>query len=50
MKLFTRPFKGTYAWEWQIGPVVLQWIHTRCIHTGKGPHVWIDPFWIKGKK
>lgn len=52
MITISRPFKGTWYYEWQLGPVVLQWLHemslsptsTKGISWGR-LHIWLDSMW-----
>lgn len=50
--MIRRPFKGTWFYEWQIGPVVLQVRHTRAPQAGGRLEslfgVWLDPHWRRG--
>lgn len=49
--MIRKPFKGTWFYEWQIGPVVLQVRHTRASQRGGRENlvgVWLDPHWRRG--
>lgn len=42
--LVRKPFDGADAYEWQIGAIVLQWLH-KPRKDGSRLNVWHDPFW-----
>lgn len=46
-RFFRRPFKGTYAFEWQVGPFVLhETLNAFLWQIGVGRLlVWNDPLW-----
>ena len=39
-RLIRKPFFGYFAWEWQIGPFVIQYPYSI-----KRITVWKDPYW-----
>jgi hypothetical protein len=56
LHLIRRPFKGQWFYEWQIGPLVLQWRHSDVCYYGnmatptvkpwyRRPNVWFDSAW-----
>jgi hypothetical protein len=38
--LVRKPFKGTYAYEWQVGTYIFQWKHDDSLVYRQGTHVW----------
>ncbi len=52
-RLVRRPFKGTYFYEWQIGPFVFQWRHAGPMRDASlamdlgfpKMQLWRDPYW-----
>lgn len=52
MVTISRPFKGSWFYEWQVGPVVLQWLHSTSLNpiatkgiTWDKLHIWLDLMW-----
>ena len=44
--MIRKPFKGSFYYEWQLGPFVLQWAHGETYQReGKRFGVWRDPYW-----
>ena len=39
-----RAFKGSFFYELQLGPLVVQWKHSELVD-GRQLRVWRDPFW-----
>ncbi len=39
----TYMLKGAFAYELQIGPLVVQWFYNEW--EGKKAHAWLDPYW-----
>lgn len=50
MVIFKSPFRGRFAWEMQIGPIVLHWMHSgNKFKSTKGIgnfRFWFDSAWI----
>jgi hypothetical protein len=51
VKIYHRPFKGNWFYEWQIGPVVVQWkidptsnVVSSGLVIGR-LSIWLDSYW-----
>jgi hypothetical protein len=46
MKLVRKPFKGSFFYEWQVGPIVMQIRHSDEVKEHfRRIHVWRDTYW-----
>ena len=52
MKFITKPFKGSFGYEVQIGPIVIQYAHKEIEHKHKNTFylgrlcIWFDSMWL----
>lgn len=53
--MYRRDHKGTWFWEWQVGPIVIMWQHDMDYVIRRGFHIgrliiWRDTAWKPGRE